>query len=132
MITPLRLALACGISALFSGVLAAGQNASPQAPPPPPGSWVTIPERKPLPPEERGKGYKVPATQWKQDAILWGYQGEMTDGAGFAFGGIHQLNEDGIAHTRRKAGGAWKEIHEALQQKNPLQHSYEATLALRT
>lgn len=100
-------------------------------PPPPPGSWVTIPERKPLQPEERGKGYKVPATQWKQDAILWGYQGEMTDGAGFAFGGIHQLNEDGIAHTRLKEGGAWKEIHEELKQKNPLQNYYEATTALR-
>jgi len=112
------------LALLLGSVQAAGK-------PPTPDTWVTVPERKPLPPEERGKPYKVPATQWKPDAVLWGYQGEVTGGVGFAFGGIHQLSEDGIGHTQLKVGGAWKEIHEELKQKNPLQKQHEATLALR-
>ncbi len=93
--------------------------------------FVTVPARVIPEPEERGKPYKVPATEWKQDPVLWGWTCELPDGSGMTFGGVHQTADDGLAHTQIKEGGAWKLIHEELRKANPLQKRHDEVRALR-
>lgn len=92
----------------------------------------TIPERKELPPvEEKGKPYKVPATNWEKRPILWGWTCELADGTGLSFGGVHQTADDGRPHTAVLAGGMWTNLAEELRKKNPLQKHHAAARALR-
>lgn len=93
---------------------------------------VTVPERAIPEPEARGKPYKVPATNWKQDPVLWGWTCEWPDGSGLAFGGVHQTAGDGLAHTQFKEGSAWKPILEELRNANPLQKRFDQVRALRS
>lgn len=53
--------------------------------------------------------------------IIWGSEAEGEDGFSLAFGGMDQDAADGIAHTRVKVKGEWKEIHGELRKDNPLQ-----------
>jgi len=92
---------------------------------------VTVPERNLPEPEARGKPYPVPATNWKQDPVLWGWTCELPDGSGLAFGGVHQTADDGISHTQVKEGGAWKPIFDELRKANPLQKRFEQVRELR-
>src|SRR5437868_5573696 len=64
----------------------------------------SIPDRAPLPPEERGKPYKVPATNWEARPIIWGWSCELPDGSGLQFGGVNQVSDDGHARTCVKDG----------------------------
>jgi hypothetical protein len=111
--------------------------AAPPPPPPPPMvdsngvKSVTVPARIIPEPEERGKPYKVPATEWKPDPILWGWTCELPDGTGMTFGGVHQTNDDGIAHTQIKTADGWQPIVEELRKNNPLQARCEQVRALR-
>ncbi len=92
---------------------------------------VTVPDRKIPEPEPRGKPYPVPATQWKQDPVLWGWTCELPDGTGLAFGGVHQTADDGLAHTQIKEREAWKPIFEELRKNNPLQKRYDQVRGFR-
>src|SRR4051812_33930407 len=65
----------------------------------------TVPVHAPLPPEPRGKPYKVPATNWETAPVLWGWACELPDGSGLQLGGVNQLSDDGRGHTLVKEGG---------------------------
>lgn len=97
----------------------------------------TVPARVIPEPQERGKPYKVPATEWKLDPILWGWTCELPDGSGLTFGGVHQLADDGMAHTQFLVPGegenksTWVAIHEELRRNNPLQPRFHETRKLR-
>jgi len=122
------------MAATFLGAMSVSAG---EPPPPPPlvaadgTKFVTVPARIIPEPLERGKPYPVPATQWKQDPIFWGWTCELPDGTGMTFGGVHQTADDGIAHTQIKVGGAWKLITDELRKNNPLQKRNEQVLALR-
>ena len=88
----------------------------------------TVPVRKFPELEPRGKPYKVPDTNWETKPILWGWTCELPDGTGIAFGGIHQISDDGIAHTQIKVGAEWKLITEDLRKDNLLQKYYDQTI----
>ena len=128
----MRLGLIC----VATGCLAAAALAG-QPPPPPPlvaadgTKFVTVPARAIPEPEARGKPYKVPATEWKLDPVLWGWTCELPDGTGMTFGGVQQAADDGLAHTQIKEGAAWKPIIDDLRKANPLQKRNEQVLALR-
>ncbi len=64
--------------------------------------------------------YRLKDTDLKQ-RVIWGAECEGPDGMGLAFGGQDQEADDGHPHTRVKADGQWKAIHEELRAKNPLQ-----------
>lgn len=91
----------------------------------------TVPVRKFPELQPKGKPYQVPDTNWEVKPILWGWTCELADGTGIAFGGIHQLSDDGIAHTQIKVGAEWKLITEDLRKENPLQKYYDQVRALR-
>ncbi|MCW8133460.1 MAG: hypothetical protein KIS92_24160, partial [Planctomycetota bacterium] len=92
---------------------------------------VTQPVREPLEPEERGKHYKVPATNWQRDPVLWGWSCEVPGGTGLSFGGVQQIADDGRPHTCVLEAGQWKDIAADLRAKNPLQKHCDAAEALR-
>jgi hypothetical protein len=92
---------------------------------------VTVPKRSIPAPQARGKRYKLPATKWKKDPVLWGWTCELPDGSGLAFGGVHQTSDEARQHTRIKVGGKWTPIIEELRKKNPLQKRVKQVRALR-
>ncbi len=111
--------------------------AEPKPPPPPPTSQpggvtlFTVPERLLPDPAERGKQYPVPPTKWETRPVLWGWSSVLPDGSGLSFGGVHQLADDGIAHTCAKDGANWKPIVDDLRKANPLQPRVAQVRALR-
>lgn len=70
------------------------------------------------------RSYRLPAVDLKQ-RIIWGATCELPDGTGLAFGGQDQEADDGIAHTRLKVNGEWKDIHAELRAQNPLQKKHD-------
>jgi hypothetical protein len=118
-------------------ILGAAATVAGEPPPPPPlvdangVKSVTVPARLIPEPQERGKPYPVPPTQWKLDPVLWGWTCELPDGTGMTFGGVQQAADDGLAHTQIKEGAAWKPIIDDLRKANPLQKRNEQVLALR-
>src|SRR5262245_41140665 len=76
-------------------------------------------------PAQQGKSYRLPGVDLKPQ-IIWGSVCEWPDGTGLAFGGQDQKSDDGIAHTRIKVGGDWKNIHEDLRKTNPGQKKAES------
>src|SRR2546426_10471460 len=70
--------------------------------------------------QQQSKPYRLPATDLKQQ-VIWGSTCEVPDGPSLAFGGLDQKAEHGNPHTRIKADGTWKAIHEELRAKNPNQ-----------
>src|SRR5262245_13410879 len=69
---------------------------------------------------QQPKSYNLKPVDLKQQ-IIWGATCDGPDGTGLAFGGQDQKSDDGIGHTRIKVNGEWKDIHEELRKKNPLQ-----------
>lgn len=125
----------CVLWSVGVGLLAGTALAAEKPPEPKPRAdgikLVTQPVREPLAPEERGKPYKVPATNWQRDPVLWGWSCELPNGTGLAFGGVQQVSDDGRPHTSVLEGGQWKDIAEDLRKKNPLQKHCATAVALR-
>lgn len=119
-------------------VLAAAQLFAAEAPKPPAMPvradgvklW-SIPDHAPLPAEDKGKPFKVIATNWEQRPTIWGWSCELPDGSGLQFGGVNQTTDDGMGHTCVKDGANWKPIVEDLRKNNPLQKQFDAVRALR-
>ncbi len=110
----------------------AAQPAPPQMPVRADGiKQATIPDHAPLPAEEKGKPFKVIATNWEQRPVIWGWSCELPDGSGLQFGGTNQTTDDGRGHTCIKEGGNWKPIIDDLRKGNALQKQFDAVLALR-
>jgi hypothetical protein len=63
--------------------------------------------------------------------IVWSSTAEGEDGFALSFGGMDQSAPDGVAHTRIKENGQWRDIHEELRKNNPLQPQYERLRRLR-
>ena len=91
----------------------------------------SIPDHAPLPPEDKGKPYKVPATQWELRPIIWGWSCELPDGSGLQFGGVNQISDDGRGRTCVKDGANWKPLIDELRKNNVLQKHFEGVWALR-
>ncbi|MBI3832332.1 MAG: hypothetical protein HY291_22605 [Planctomycetes bacterium] len=91
----------------------------------------TLPPRKPVNPEERGKPYPPPPTGWSTAPVIWGWSCEIPDGSGLAFGGVNQINETGRGHTALKNGNDWPVIVDELRKSNPLQKHFDSAMALR-
>ena len=106
-----------------SGVLKRGPGAGDDS--------KTIPERHIPEPAPRGETHKVPATNWEQRPVLWGWTCELSDGSGLCFGGIHQTADDGNPHTSILDGGVWKSITGELRKTNPRQKHFGQARNLR-
>ncbi len=74
--------------------------------------------------------YRLRATDIKQ-RVIWGAECRGPDGTALAFGGQDQDAPDGRPHTRILEGGAWKDIHEELRARNPLQKFHSRAWSLR-
>lgn len=93
--------------------------------------YTTVPKRTSEEPKEKDSPYKVPATNWEKAPVLWGYDCELADGTGLAFGGIDQVTDEGNPHTKIKKDNVWVSIFDDLKKKNPLQDSYEKSVTIR-
>src|SRR5689334_9669383 len=62
----------------------------------------------------------LPPVDLKQ-TVIWGSTAEGENGFALSFGGMDQSAADGIAHTRVKENGNWRDIYADLRKGNPLQ-----------
>lgn len=69
--------------------------------------------------QEKPKSSRPAATDL-HERVIWGATCEVPEGPTLAFGGQDQQSDDGDPHTRIKADGQWKSIHEELRGANPL------------
>ncbi|MBM4033332.1 MAG: hypothetical protein FJ291_16335 [Planctomycetes bacterium] len=74
--------------------------------------------------------YRLKGVDLKQQ-VIWGAECEGPNGTALAFGGQDQEADDGHPHTRIRADGQWKAIHEELRAKNPLQKLRDRVWAIR-
>ncbi|HUT35083.1 MAG TPA: kelch repeat-containing protein [Planctomycetota bacterium] len=74
--------------------------------------------------------YRLESTDLKH-RVIWGAECEGPGGLAIAFGGQDQEADDGRPHTRIKADGQWKAIHEELRARNPLQKLRDRVWAVR-
>lgn len=118
----------CAMLLALNAGLAAAAEPAPEIHEP---KAITVPNRKLPDPAERGKPYPLPATEWKEDPVLWGWTCELADGSGISFGGVHQTADDGNPHTQIKDASGWKPIVEDLRKANPLQPYFARVRALR-
>ncbi len=91
------------------------------------------PKYWPPAPKQRGKTYRPPGSPGyaRKSPVIWGWQLELPDGTGLAFGGYSIRTDDPAAHTRLRRGGNWVPLHEQLRAKNPLQKQCDALRGLR-
>lgn len=74
--------------------------------------------------------YRLKDTDLRQ-RVIWGAECEGPNGTALAFGGEDQEADDGRPHTRIRAEGQWKTIHEELRAANPLQKLRDRIWAIR-
>lgn len=92
-------------------------------------------------PRQRGTEFKIGCGSHNDD-IMWGWQIELNDGSGFAFGGIAswtmqvvngatQRVDDAKVHTKVLRDGTWITLTDELRKNNPMQKHHDALWNLR-